>query len=442
MERADRPLVCTSGNRDGDPLEVDPQRAAQRLADIADVFLHHDRDIAHPIDDSVLRVIAERPTTFRCARGLAPLPLPLGETLPMIATGGHLKSAVALSNGVQAVLGPHIGDLESLAGRTRWTERLDALVRLYGLVEPQVAWDAHPEYFPSRWAAERNLPGLPVWHHHAHIAAGMLEHGLLDRTVLGVAFDGSGLGPDGTIWGGEFLLVAGSRFRRIATLRPFALPGGDAAVGDVRRLATSLLAECPDVPDDTVTALLRLSRQERTHWRRLLESPRTLRTSSCGRLFDAVAAVVLGFGETAFEGQAAMALEAVVDDAAGGEYRFHIGGDEPWQLDWRPVLRAVLQDVTAGETAGVIAARFHRALAAAIVEVCRRRPEFPVVLSGGVFQNRRLIEEIVARWPENLPLPVWPQAIPPDDGGLAAGQLAILSLARRGAGLAARTAEG
>jgi hydrogenase maturation protein HypF len=431
-EGAGRPLVCTSGNREGDPMEFEPAGAERRLAGVTDLFLHHDREIAQPIDDSVVRIIAGKQVTFRCARGLAPLRLAVRPERPVIATGGHHKSAVALSNGSQAVLAPHVGDLDGGYSRERWVERINALTRLYGVPPAAWLWDAHPDYFPTRWATEAGKLGQPVWHHHAHVAAGTAEHGLFGRPVLGVAFDGAGLGPDGMIWGGEFLVVEGARFRRIAHLRPFALPGGEAAVRDVRRPAVALLAQIEDASPESICRLLGIERDAAEGWRRLAGSLRTVRTTSCGRLFDAVAALALRVGRTDYDGQAAMLLEAACDDSASGEYRFRLTPDEPWELDWRPVIRDAVDDLVRGETPGTVALRFHRALAAAVVEIAGRRPDLPVVLSGGVFQNRRLVEEIVARFPADRPAPVWPCAIPPNDGGLAAGQLAVACAAAGG----------
>jgi hydrogenase maturation protein HypF len=424
-----RPLVCTSGNADGQPLCTRVTDAEHTLAAIADGFLHHDREIAQPIDESVVRVIGGRVVTLRCARGEAPLPLPIVPPRPAIALGGHLKSAIALSNGAQTILAPHVGDLDSEPMRERWVERLESLTALYGVESPEWIGDAHPDYFSSAWGATRRLRQRHVWHHHAHVAAAMLEHGLLDQKVLGVAFDGTGLGPDGTIWGGEFLLVDGAKFRRIGRLRPMALPGGEAAVRDVRRLAVAALAQLDDVTCETALASLQRAPTTIRQWLQMARSPHTPRSSSAGRLFDAVASLALGLGETAFDGHAAMWLEAACDETATGEYEFAIDQSNPRELDWRPVVASVVRDLRCGEPPGAIAARFHRGLASAIVALCCRMPHWPVVLSGGVFQNRRLVEEILTRWPPNRLSPVWPCQIPPNDGGLAAGQLAVATRA-------------
>ena len=193
------------------------------MAGIADLWLHHNRAIARPIDDSVVRVIAGRRVTIRLARGLAPLPLNLPEMPPTIAVGGFLKAAVAWSNGSSAVLGPHIGDQESLASRERFLAHLKDWLRLYRFRPAQLVHDMHPEYFSTQWAQKQSLPQLAVQHHHAHVAAGMVEHGWLDRRVLGVAWDGTGYGTDGTIWGGEFLVCSAGEFERVARVRPFSL---------------------------------------------------------------------------------------------------------------------------------------------------------------------------------------------------------------------------
>ena len=238
-----RPLVVTSGNIDGAPLAYDAFEAERDLAAIADLWLHHDRPILRPIDDSVVRIIAGRTVTIRCARGLAPLPLALDALAPVLALGGHQKGALALSNGLQCVLGPHVGELEGVATQGRFVQQVQDFVDLYGVPPELVVHDLHPTYFTTRWAHDQTVRRLAVQHHHAHVAAGMVEQGWLDREVLGVAFDGTGFGPDGTIWGGEFLLATLNRFERVACLRPFRLPGGEAAIREPWRIAVGLVAE-------------------------------------------------------------------------------------------------------------------------------------------------------------------------------------------------------
>ena len=220
------PLICTSGNREGDPLEYEIESAQQNLAELCDLWLHHDRPIARFIDDSVVRIIAGRPVTIRLARGLTPLTLDLQNTTPTIALGGFLKSACAISNGAQSVLGPHVGSLQTLSTRERFLEQLQRCRQLYGFEPERFVHDLHPEYFTTRWAGEQPVSSVAVQHHHAHVVSGLVESGWLDRRVLGVAWDGTGYGTDATIWGGEFLTATVHSFERFAHLRPFRLPGG------------------------------------------------------------------------------------------------------------------------------------------------------------------------------------------------------------------------
>lgn len=434
-ELTGRSLICTSGNVDGEPLASGVDDAQQRLRGIADLFLHHNRDITHPIDDSVVRVIANRPVTIRCARGLAPLPLSLTSQSTTMALGGHQKSAVAVSNSGQAWLGAHVGDLDTISAQEQWCERVRSQGKSFlshehgnqNLCADQIIHDPHPTYFPTQWSDAFSGNRVAVWHHHAHVAAGMLEHQLLDQTVLGVAFDGTGLGPDGTIWGGEFLICTATKYQRVGHLRPFALPGGEAAITDLRRTAVSLLAQLEELSPDEIAGLTGLSNVEVSRLLKACCSSQSPRTTSCGRLFDAAACLILQRHHSTFEGQPAMCLESVCDPADGGQYSFAIGSNDPIEVDWRPMIRQVITDLQSGTTPGVMATRFHRGLAAAIQSVCNHWPTLPVVLGGGVFQNRVLVELLADSWPSvGRPLGL-PGCIPPNDGGLAAGQLAVAS---------------
>ncbi len=440
-EAVGRPLVCTSGNVDGEPLVYQVDEAVRVLCGIADLMLHHDREIVQPIDDSVVRPMAGTVVTLRCARGLAPLPLPLTGT-PTLALGAQLKSACAWTNGRQGVLGPHVGDLQGLATRERWSEHVAAMSGLYGLADARLVADAHPDGFSQQWALETSREVLPVWHHHAHVVAGMVEHGWHNRTVLGIAADGTGWGPDGTLWGGEVLWATTTGFRRAAHVRTFTLPGGGAAIGEIWRVAVAAagqiegmtpesLSQVVGMPDPVVRQVLQVSR-----------SRMAAVTSSLGRMFDVAACLALGLTRVSFEGEAAMRLEAACDPAADDEYAWNVKPGDPVQLDWRPALRALLADRALGATAGVMSGRFHRGVASTMIDVVRRLsqtseipPRTPVVLSGGVFQNRRLVELLVERWPADFGPLGLPGGIPPNDGGLAAGQLAI-ALARDRAGRA------
>jgi len=428
-DAARTPLVCTSGNREGEPLVFEPIHAVPRLEGLADAWLEHDRVIRRPLDDGVVRVIAGRPVGIRLARGLAPLSLPIPSLQPREALGGHQKAAIALSNGEQAILGPHIGDLDEGATRDRFDQQRGELAKLYGLEQRETVCDLHPDYHTSRLAEHSGEP-VRVQHHHAHVVAAMLEAGWLDREVLGVAFDGTGYGPDGTIWGGEVLLATVARYERLGHLRPFALAGGERAVREPWRVAVALVRDA--VSDEAAARLgdVRAAPSDADCDRllTLLQNPRLCAvTTSAGRLFDAVAAIALGAIRCDFEGQAAMRLETVCDRDALGSYTMPVERDSRtnrFQLDWRPVIRSVLRDRLAGAAPGTIAMRFHRAAADSVSELVRVLPPYPVVLGGGVFQNRVLVELLAGRFDamrRPVGLPGW---IPPNDGGLAAGQLA------------------
>ncbi len=446
LDRVRRPLVVTSGNIDGDPLAVHPGQAEQELSGVADVWLHHNRDIARPVDDSVVRSLAGRPVSLRCARGIAPLSLapvadlvtinPTNERNPssaltteammVLAVGAHQKAAVALFNGAQAILGPHIGDLESLAMRQRFIEHVGQLQTIYNCRPHLIVHDLHPDYFTTRWAPSLGGRTLAVQHHHAHVVSGMVENEWLDREVLGVAFDGTGYGTNGTIWGGEFLRTTIDAFERVAHLRPFCLPGGESAIRQPWRVAASLLLEA--VGEEETQRVLQGNGLDHAMIAGVLRLAGSGQlspvTSSAGRLFDGVAALILGVNDAAYEGHPAMLLEAAADSSATTQYNFEFLDASPLQLDWRLAIRQLVIDRRNGHSAGIMAAKFHRGLASAIADVCHRF-DLPVVLSGGVFQNRLLTEQVVSELQgSGLDIGLH-RRIPPNDGGLAAGQLAI-----------------
>lgn len=435
-----RPLVCTSGNREGEPLAYCPETADGELGDLADLRLDHDRAVRQPIDDSLVRIVAGRTLTLRLGRGLGPLPLELPDwrngrspAAPCLAVGGQQKNALAWWNGEQAALGPHIGDLDTMAARARLAERVDAWQDLYRFRPRHIVCDAHPDYVSTRYAEDRGLPLARVQHHRAHVAAVCAEHGLERRDVAGVAWDGTGYGDDGTIWGGEFFRGPFDNLVRVGRLRPFRLAGGEAAIREPARVALALLAEIDESPVGTT-----LARELEPAWiaqvERVLALPRLAPvTSSAGRLFDGLAALVLGSEVGGFEGRPAMLLEAIADPLAVGSYTLDWSrAAEPVvaELDWRPLVREVVCDLRRGQPAEHVAMRIHRALAAAIADWGVRQAGCPLVLGGGVFQNRWLTELVLAQWRDcGRSEPVrWSRAIPPNDGGLAAGQL-VLGLA-------------
>ncbi len=442
------PLVVTSGNENSEPLAFEATAAKLSLCGVADGWLHHDRPIERPVDDSVVRVMGGQVVTIRAARGIAPLRLPVHTRHMILAVGGEQKVACALSNGRQVVLGPHLGDMSSLEVRHRFVEHTKSLQQLYGAEPTVIAHDLHPDYFTTRWAADQGLRTIGVQHHHAHVVSGMLQHGLLDQEVLGVAFDGTGFGTDGTIWGGEFLLTTKTEFRRVASLTPFVLPGGEAAIREPWRIAVSLLsAAIPEITAEQTAQLLsrRAAAIPNAHndhrnalptvaqicqVQRLVNSGIGPWTSSMGRLFDGVASVVLGICTAGFEGEPAMRLEDECDATDPDQWsppscctlESTAAGI---RVDWRPIMRQVVTDLQLGKSVSVIAMRFHRAMADAVDMVAERFPVYPVVLSGGCFQNRILTELVVDTLRQKSRTVASPGKIPPNDGGLAAGQIAV-----------------
>ena len=430
------PLVMTSANRSDGPIEHDDHGALERLALIADVFLLHDRPIQVACDDSVVQVVDERPVPVRRARGYAPLPLRLPSPVsrPTLAVGGHLKSTFAFARREQAVISHHIGDLDDYATSCRYREAIASYERLYGLRPERVVHDLHPDYASTRYARARaameDLPRLAVQHHHAHMAAVMAEHGL-QEPAIGVAFDGTGYGTDGAAWGGEFLVGDAAAFRRAAHLDYVALPGGAQAIREPWRMAVAhLLAagEAADHPSFRARTDARtLATVVKMVERRLNCPP----TSSVGRLFDAVAALAGIAAPVSFEGEAAMRLESLAAASpAKGVYAFELlDGGPAMRIGVGPLVRGVSDEARRGVEAADIARRFHSTLAALIARVCARLRESgapsTVVLSGGVFVNRLLASEAAALLRDEGFRVYRHATVPPNDGGLSLGQLAV-----------------
>ncbi len=425
IDAVGRPLVVTSGNRESDPLEYEQAAAETRLAAIADRFLHHDRPILRPIDDSVVRCTANGVVTIRAGRGLAPMSFdrcPSRSQTHCLAVGGQQKVAVAITTDRHVVLGPHLGDLESVAMRDRFTHHVAAMSQLLGVQCDRVVHDAHPDYHSTRWAQTSGRKSDSVQHHHAHIVAGMFEHGWLDREVLGFAMDGTGLGSDGTIWGGEVLLATATEFRRVGHLRPFPLVGGDKVVKQPWRVAVAMLVDTFGRGADDWIAHLIPDGIDPDTFLRLVGRETHPTSSSVGRLFDAVAAMILNRCTANHEAEGAMCLEAACDLAATDRYPMPISGEKIFQIDWRPMIRQLRRDQLQGQPAGDMAIRFHRGLASAVKEIAERFPNHPIVFSGGVFQNRVLVDLIAQRLRDRRGTIGFSGRVPPGDGGLAVGQ--------------------
>ena len=437
----DRPLVMTSGNPSGEPITHRDAEALERLAPIADLFLVHDREIESPCDDSVARVIAGTPVVFRRARGYVPRPVhvrPLAH--PVLACGAQLKNTFCLAVGDAAYLGPHVGDLDQVETLRSFEQSISRMEGWLDVRPEVVAHDLHPGYLSTAYARARpDVLRIGVQHHHAHVASVMAEHGL-DGTVLGVAYDGTGYGTDGTAWGGELLLADFGGFERLATFRPLPLPGGDAAIREVWRIALALLDDAFDhaAPLERIPLFSTVPPESVAVVRRMIETQLNApRARGVGRYFDAVGALVLQRPASRYEGQVAMALDFAADPDESASYPFAI--DEhatPWEVDLRPLVRALVSDLAAGASAASIAAKFHNTLVIATVECVRaaaqRIGRLPVVLTGGCFQNPRLAHGVVAALTPDLAVHLH-RDVPPGDGGIALGQAVVAdAMARSG----------
>ena len=433
----DRPLVCTSGNVSEEPMVFEDEAFRERLGGIADLFLAHDRPILRPVDDSVLRLDAAGPTILRRARGYAPLAQAFLEPAPaVLALGAHQKSTVALASGGQVVVSQHLGDLQSPAATALLARTVADLLDFLQIAPERLACDLHPDYastrLAERLAAERALDLVRVQHHHAHVAAVMAEHGVAGP-VLGLAWDGTGLGPDGSIWGGEFLVVDPGGYRRVAHLAPFRLPGGEQAIREPCRAALGLLhAFCPEEAETFASAWF--SEAERRTFRTVLERGLNAPlTSSVGRLFDAVAAIAGIRAGRGFEGQAAMELEYAAHRSTDADsYPWGLLEGDPLQADPRPLLEALREDLRRGRDIPGIARRFHNSLADLALAVARRVGIPEVVLSGGCFQNGLLMDGIHMRLEAAGFRVLRPSAFPPNDGAISLGQAWVAAQEGRG----------
>jgi hydrogenase maturation protein HypF len=446
LDAVARPMVMTSGNTTDEPMACDDEDARERLRGIADLFLVHDRPIEVRCDDSITRVARGMPVVLRRARGHVPLAIPLAHeaAVPVLACGGELKSVFALVRGSDAFLSQHLGDLGDERAYRAWAEAVTHFTRLLEISPAVVAHDLHPGYRSTAYALSlEGLPRIPVQHHHAHIASCLVDNGL-DARVIGVAWDGSGLGSDGHVWGGEFLVADLAGFERVGHFEEVPLPGGDAAIREPWRMAAVFLQA---LYGDVMTGLDLdfVRRLDKTAWRILNQAvARGLNaplTSSAGRLFDAVASLVGLRDRVAFEAQGAMELEALARGDADRTYPVGLG-DAGGKLVVRTgdVIRGVVEDLLAGEEPASIATRFHATLADLIAAMCVRIREKTrlnrVALSGGVFQNVRLVETAVARLEGAGFEALTHRQVPPNDGGLALGQAAVaacLTVARTGA---------
>src|ERR1700756_1362016 len=428
MQELGVPVIATSGNLANEPICIDEVEALDRLKDIADFFLIHDRPIVRHVDDSIARVVCHREMVLRRARGYAPLPVRMKNPLPSVLAGGaHLKNTVALNIGRDVFISQHIGDLETAMALAAFHRTVADLPRLYEAQPELVVCDLHPDYISTKYAASAHLTVERVQHHWAHVLACMAENEL-EPPVLGVSWDGTGYGTDGTIWGGEFLLTDEESFQRVGHFRQFRLPGGEMAVKEPRRTAVAVLYEIwgqNGLENRDLAPIAEFSKTELGLIRQMLvKGINAPVTSSAGRLFDAVAALVGIRQQVTFEGQAAMELESLIESGVTAVYPFEFSNGFPQIIDWAPMIGEMLVDLQKGIPQGAIAAKFHNTLAEIIIEVARQVVTPKVVLTGGCFQNRYLLEQAVQRLSQAGFKPYWHQRVPPNDGGIALGQIA------------------
>lgn len=436
------PLVMTSGNLSEEPIVHENDAAVQRLGPLVDAFLMHDRPIHVACDDSVVRCAAGAVMPIRRSRGYAAMPIRLERPGPaVLAVGGELKATICLAHADQAIMSQHIGDMGNLETLESLDHTASHLLRLFGVTPTIVAADLHPGSLSTGWArrfaADRGIPLVQVQHHEAHVASLLAEHGRPFDGVIGVCFDGTGYGHDGTIWGGEFCAVSGGAFRRAAHLATFPLPGGDASIRHPWRTALAVL-HAAGLEWDGRLAPVRAAAdvERRVLGQQLAKNINCVATSSMGRLFDAVAALAGVKQSITYEAEAAMRLEALAAGATddGGAYAFTVDDAEPLRVGWQSVVGAVVVDVLAGVPPDRIAARFHAAVTRMIVDVCTRLRQRgaggTVGLTGGVFQNALVLQMAIGELHQAGFEVLVHQRVPANDGGLALGQAVLARLQR------------
>ena len=433
------PVVATSGNLSDEPICIDEQEALQKLGNIADLFLVHNRPIIRPVDDSIVRVVANRPIVLRRARGYAPLPLKLSKTTQakakILAVGGHLKNTVALTINNQVIVSQHLGDLSTKPAFDNFQAAIKSLANIYDFKPDFVACDYHPDYQSSQFASQLNLPVIPVQHHYAHVLAGMVDN-QLETPVLGIAWDGTGYGLDQTIWGGEFLYLTNNSWQRVAHLKTFPIPGGESAIKHPNRIALGLLYSIwgeQIFTMDNLAPIQTIIPQKLAIFKTMLQKQlNTPQTSSIGRLFDAISSLLGLCQTTSFEGQGSMTLEFALEGVNTGDfYPIYLTSSIlslPLEIDLQPMIVAILKDRESNLPPGVISAKFHNTLVELIVKVIKTLTSSQIistkqiVLTGGCFQNKYLTERAIKRLRQEKLCPYWHQNIPPNDGGISLGQ--------------------
>jgi hydrogenase maturation protein HypF len=426
-------LVMTSGNLSEEPIAIDNDDAFERLKEIADYFLIHNRDIYLRSDDAIVRHSVGEVRQIRRSRGYVPTPVFLKNKLPpILACGAEQKNTVCLTRGNQAFLSQHIGDLENLATLDFFKQTIDHLKRILDIDPEIVAHDLHPEYLSTKYAQElEGVKLIGVQHHHAHVVSCMAEH-KIEGPVIGLSCDGTGYGTDGAIWGGEILVATADQFQRTAHLKYVPMPGGAAAIREPWRMAISYLedAYCNDIQGLTLPLLQTEAPERIAAMREMIQKQvNSPLTSSLGRLFDGVAAIIGLRGQVAFEGQAAMELEMIAGDDTEEVYDYQWESNEPFQILTAPIIRGVVADLNRGVEPFNISAKFHNTLTQMFTQLIhflsKEHGIRQVVLSGGVFQNSRLLEALMPSL-QKKNLTVFTQSqVPVNDGGIALGQAVV-----------------
>jgi hydrogenase maturation protein HypF len=433
-------LIMTSGNISDEPIVIDNEKARDVFKDIADAVIVYNRDIYNRVDDSVTAVFSGVPRVLRRSRGMVPSPVNcLLNVDSVLAVGAELKNCFALGKGKKAIIGQHIGDLKNLETYEFFKESLGRFQKLYRVEPVLAACDLHPDYLSTRFAEETGLPLVRVQHHHAHIASCLAEHGI-DTTVIGVAFDGTGMGEDGAVWGGEFLVGDASHYERAAHLRYVPLPGGDKAIEEPWRMAAAYIydlredndrvdfvSQCTGVEQEKIDLLYQILTNEYSG----------VYTSSMGRLFDAVASLLGLCARATFEAEGTMRLETICDEKL--QLQPYKWKSENGIIDTRPVIDQVCHDIKNKTNIHEIATRFHLTVVDIVGKTCetirKSRGVESVVLSGGCFQNRFIFEQSHRQLVESGFTVYSHSSVPCNDGGIALGQLVVAAKRRESNGL-------
>jgi len=433
MKELNIPIVATSANISEEPICIDETEALERLKGIADYYLVNNRPIVRHLDDSIVRVVKDREMVMRRARGYAPLPIQLSDKQnklndkTILAVGGHLKNSIALRVKSNVFISQHIGDLSTEEANKTFRKVIKDFKTLYNVNPDAIICDDHPEYISTKYAFTLSDTVNSIQHHYAHIAACRLEN-QLEGEALGVSWDGTGYGEDGTIWGGEFFLSDESSYKHIGQFKQFSLPGGETAIKEPRRSLAGLLFEIAGEKfDEQYSDILSThfsSKELSLIKNMLIKRINSPTTSSAGRLFDGVSALLNICSKSSYEGQAAMMLEFAADNNEIGSYAFRITDNKKLVVEWGPFVKDILDDIRNRITPSIISAKFHNTLAYIILAVAEKFGRKKVILSGGCFQNAFLTERTIDLLQSKGFKVYWHQRVPPNDGGIALGQIA------------------